>query len=156
METEIRSSLPGAAVLAVAFSVSACLPAATPETATARTWEVAFEMSGGFAGMMNQMTISGDGRLVAENLKRRTRVEKRLSAAQAEELDRLISRAQPAPAPAREPLRRCADCIQYRLSVTEAPGRAAISESGTLEGQQTGNRELVAFLTAVMNETLRP
>src|SRR5882672_383835 len=108
-----------ASVVAVALSISGCVPAVTTETqaVAARPWEVGFELSGGFAGMAKQMTISHDGRLVAENLRRRVRVEKRLSADQLRELDRLVEQAELAPGMAWGSPGRCADCMQYRLTV---------------------------------------
>ena len=151
-------ALLAAGVVAVALSVSACAPAVTDgaQAGAAPSWEVGFELSGGFAGMMKQMTISHDGRVVAENLRRRARVEKRLSADQMRELDRLVERAESAPEMALPSRSRCADCMQYRLTVTRSGGRPTVSESGVIEQQQSRSPELLAFLTTILNETVQP
>jgi hypothetical protein len=106
--------------------------------------------------MVKQMTISQDGRLVAENLRRRTRVETRLSADQLRELNRLIEEAEAAPGMAAGSPGRCADCMQYRLTVTRSGGRPAVSESGVIEQRQSRSLELLVFLTAILNETVQP
>ena len=154
----MRSVLLSASMVAVTLLISACGPAVTAGTQAdaARSWEVGFELSGGIAGMMKQMTISHDGRLVAENLRRRIHVEKRLSTDQMRELHRLIEQAQSAQGAAMGFPGRCADCTQYRLTVTGREGRPAVSEGGTLEQRQSGSPELIKFLIGVLNETIQP
>lgn len=141
--------------VAVAFSISACVPAVTPasEAGAAGPWEVSFELSGGIAGAMKQIVVSNDGRLIGENLKRRTRIEKRLSADQVKELDRLIGQAESAPAPADSPS-RCADCIEYRLTVSRSGGRPTVFESGFVGQRQSRSGELLRFLAAILNEAV--
>jgi hypothetical protein len=114
---------------------------------------VGFELSGGIAGMMKRMTIYRDGRVVAENLRRRIRVETRLSPDRLRGLHELIEQARPAPGVATESLRRCADCMQYRLTVTGPEGRPAVSERGTIEQQQ--NPDLIKFLIVILNEIIQ-
>jgi hypothetical protein len=101
MNAMMRSIMREAGAVAIAVSMSACQPATTAggEASSVRAWNVDFELSGGFAGMMKQVKISHDGRLVAENLKRRTRVEKRISPEELRNLDRMIAQSRPAPAP---------------------------------------------------------
>lgn len=154
----MRSTLLSASTLAVFSLISACGPAVTAETqaGAARSWEVGFELSGGIAGMMKQVTISDDGRLVAENLRRRVRVEKRLSADRLRELHRLIDKAEPAPETATGFPGRCADCMQYRLTVRGPGGRPMVSEGGAVEQQQSRNPELIKFLIAILNEITQP
>ena len=144
-----------AIALAAALSISACTsePTAGAQAASARPWEIGFELSGGFAGTEKRMTIFRDGRLVAEDQRRRARAEKRLSGEQMRELDRLVERMESVPEPAS--LSRCADCMQYRLSVAASEGKPALQE-GTIEGRQTGNRDLLAFLIALLNDALQP
>ena len=152
-------ALLSASALAAALLICACGPGVTAgvQSAGAQSWEVGFELSGGFAGMMKRVTISHDGRLVAENLKRRTRVEKRMAPDQLRDLDRMIGQARSEPAtPAGALGRRCADCIQYRLTVSGAGDRPTLSESGTTEGRRPGDPDLVGFLIAVLNEAVPP
>ena len=154
----MRSTLLSASTLAVALLISACGPAVTAETqaGATRSWEVGFELSGGIAGMMKQLTISEDGRLVAENLRRRVRVEKRLSTDRLRELHRLIDKAESAPGTATGFPGRCADCMQYRLTVSRPEGRPTVSEGGAIEQQQSRNPELIEFLIVILNETTQP
>ncbi len=154
----MRSALLSGSMVAVTLLISACGPAVTAEAqaGAARSWEVGFELSGGIAGMMKQMTISQDGRLVAENLRSRIRVEKRLSTDQLRELHRLIEQAESAQGTAMGSPSRCADCMQYRLTVTGREGRPAVSEGGILEQQQSRSPELIKFLIGVLNETIQP
>jgi hypothetical protein len=128
------------------------------KSAEAGPWEVDFQLSGGFAGMMKQLRISHDGRLVAENLKRRARVEKHLSPEELRNLDRMITQSRPAPAamPQGTLGRRCADCINYRLTVTGTGERPARSESGTIEGRRPSDPDLIGFLISLLNQTVPP
>jgi len=158
VEEKMRSTLLSASMVSVTLLISACGPAVTAGTQAdaTRSWEVGFELSGGIAGMMKQMTISHDGRLVAENLRRRIRVEKRLSTDQMRELHRLIEQAESAPGTAIGFPGRCADCMQYRLTVTGPEGRPAVSEGGAIEQRQSRNPELIKFLIVILNETTQP
>jgi hypothetical protein len=151
-----RKALGAASVVAAALSISACLTAVNAGTkgGPARAWQVDFELSGGFAGAMRQITVSHSGRLVAEDLRRQVRVEKKLSVDQLQELDRLVERTEPGPGTGFPG--RCADCMQYRLRVTKAEGRPTVSESGAIEQRQSGNPELLVLLTAILNEALQP
>jgi hypothetical protein len=155
---KMRRAFLAAVMVAAALPMSACVPAVKAETQAdaARSWELVFELSGGFAGMAKQMTISHDGRLVAENLRRRVRVETRLSEDRMRELHRLIGEAQSGRGAARDSPGRCADCMQYRLTVRGPGGRPALSEGGSLERRQSGSPELIEFLVAVLNETIQP
>lgn len=134
------------------------LRAAQAAEAGIRPWEVDLQLSGGFAGMMKQLRISHDGRLVAENLKRRTRVEKLLSPGELRDLDRMIAESRPAPAAVPQGAlgRRCADCINYRLTVTGMGERSPLSEKGTIEGRQPADPDLVGFLISLLNQTVPP
>jgi hypothetical protein len=158
MKMKMRGALLSASAVAVALSISACAPAVTAEkhAGAPRSWEVGFELSGGIAGMMKQMTIFHDGRLIAENLRRRIRVEKHLSADQLRELHRLIERAESAPGIVTGSFGRCADCMQYRLSITGPDGRPTVSESGVIEQQQSRSPDLIRFLIVILNETIQP
>jgi len=152
----MRGALISAKTVAVTLLISACVPVITAGThaGATRSWEVGFELSGGIAGMMKQMTVFHDGRLVAENLRRRIRVEKRLSTDQLRELHRLIEQAESAPGMAMGSPSRCADCMHYRLTVTGPEGRPTVSESGAIEQQQSRSPELIKFLIVVLNETI--
>ena len=153
----MRGALLSASAFAVTLFVSACVPAVTAGNHAGATplWEVRFELSGGIAGTMKQMTIFHDGRLVAENLRRRISVEKHLSTGQLLELHRLIEHAQSASGMAMESLGRCADCMQYRLTVTGPDGRPRVSESGAIEQQQSRNPDLIRFLIVILNEAIQ-
>jgi len=158
MKMKMRGPLLSAGTLSVTLLISACTPEVTPgaPAGIALSWQVGFELSGGIAGTMRRMTISHDGRLVAENLRRRLSVERRLSADQLRELHRLIENAQPAPEVAVRSLGRCADCMQYRLTVTGPEGRPRVSESGAIEQQQSRNLDLIRFLILTLNEVIQP
>ncbi len=151
---KMRGALLAASVVTTALLISACVPG-THAGATG-SWKVGFELSGGFAGTMQQITISHDGQIVAENLRRGISVEKRLSADQLRELHRLIGQAKSAPGEVTGSLGRCADCMQYRLTVTGPEGRPTVSESGAIERQQSSNPELIKFLIVILNETIQP
>ena len=150
----MRGPLLSVSTVSVILLISACVPEVNPET-PAGSWELRFELSGGIAGTMKQMTIFHDGRLVAENLRRRINVERRLSADQLRELRRLIERAPTTPGMATLSLGRCADCMQYRLTVTGPDGRPRVSESGAIEQQQSRNPDLIRFLIVILNEAIQ-
>ena len=150
--------LVAASLVATALLISACTPAATAgaDGSAAGLWEVDFSLSGGIAGMAKQMTISHDGRLVVEDLRRRSRTEKQLSVEQRRELHRRIEQAESAPGTGNRSLSRCADCLQYRLTVRRPEGKPTVSESGAIEQQQSKSPELIKFLTVILNETIQP
>jgi hypothetical protein len=151
-----RGVLLSASAVSVTLLISACVPEVNPETpARSAPWEVRFELSGGIAGTMKQMTIYHDGRLVAENLRRRINVDRRLSADQLRELRRLVDRAASTAGTATRSLGRCADCMQYRLTVTASEGKPRLSESGTIEQQQSSNFDLIRFLIGILNEAIQ-
>jgi hypothetical protein len=157
--SKVHGALLSAGTLATAISISACGSAVTAGTQAdaIRSWEVSFVLSGGIAGMTKQMTISHDGRLVAENLKRGTRAEKRISPDQLQNLDRMVGQYQPMPASATGILgRRCSDCINYRLTVTGTGERPALSENGTIEGRRPSDPDLIGFLISLLNQTVPP
>ena len=54
-----------------------------------------------------------------------------------------------------ESLGRCADCMQYRLTVTGPDGRPRVSESGAIEQQQSRNPDLIRFLIVILNEAIQ-
>ncbi len=153
----MRGALISTGAFAFAWFVSACAPPVTAgkHAGATSSWEVRFELSGGIAGMMKQMAIFPDGRVVAENLRRRVSAEKRLSTDQLRELHRLIEQAEVAPGMVTGSLSRCADCMQYRLTVTGSEGRPHVSESGAIERQQSRNPDLIKFLIGILNETIQ-
>jgi hypothetical protein len=158
--------------VALGLVMSACIQASGGDGASgqARLPEVVFGMSGGIAGIAKEMTISPDGRLVAEDQRKKTRVEKQLSGSEQQELDRLIQQAKSptvanasvtppnrhAALPSVSKSGRCADCIQYHLTVQATTGRSRIVEAGSLEQQSPNNPELIKFLAELLSKVMPP
>lgn len=83
------------------------------------SWKIDYEVSGGFAGIRQQLNMSSDGRLIALDLKRKRRVEQQASPEQlikiADALSKIDFPRLQATVPKLSNL--CADCFQYVLTV---------------------------------------
>jgi hypothetical protein len=146
------------------FALTACSlgePAATGEqddsqaAEAARSWMLDYALSGGFAGLMQQLSVTSDGRLVAVDKKSGRQVEKTLAPEQLRELDALLAQLEGAPAAPSRPAiaSRCADCVEYRLQAAIDGERYGYTgRSG--ENMPPANAELNAYLASLLRQTL--
>jgi hypothetical protein len=127
------------------FALTACSlgePAATGEqddsqaAEAARSWMLDYALSGGFAGLMQQLS-------------------KTLAPEQLRELDALLAQLEGAPAAPSRPAiaSRCADCVEYRLQAAIDGERYGYTgRSG--ENMPPANAELNAYLASLLRQTL--
>jgi len=83
------------------------------------SWEIDYEVSGGFAGIRQQLNMSSDGRLIASDLKRKRRIEQQVSPEQLVKIADALSKIDFPRLQATGPKlsNHCADCFQYVLTV---------------------------------------
>lgn len=123
--------------------------------ASVRSWTVDYTLSGGFAGLMQRLSVTSGGKLVAVDNRSGRQVEKTLAHPLLQELDALLLQLESAPAAQSRPAiaSRCADCIEYRLQAAingEPYGYTA--RSG--ESMPPANAQLNSYLSSLLRQTL--
>jgi len=92
-------------------------PAATPGACgLPTTWQIEFQRSGGFAGLMQSLTLSSDGKLTANDLRTNQSASRTLKPQERESIAALL--AQTCPFEVSRAESRCADCFIYTLKIT--------------------------------------
>jgi hypothetical protein len=123
MKTSKR--IAGFLLLIVILSAWACntspaekpTPAATPGACRPpATWQIEFQRSGGFAGLMQSLTLSSDGKMTASDLRTNQSSSRTLKAQELESIATALAQSCPFEIPRSES--RCADCFLYTLKIT--------------------------------------
>lgn len=153
-----------AVLLVAALLLAACGPAvlvpgdAQPlpspvASQSSSAWKLALTQSGGFAGVNLKVTVSSDGRLIAENQKSGTKITKELDAAT---LDRLSGSVAALVASARRPRQpsACADCFLYDLQATSG-SRSVHLEADDTTLWASGAQDLIALLVRLRDAALK-
>ena len=78
-------------------------------------WELDFVVSGGIAGINRSLTISSDGHLVTQDLRKNEKSESTLAQSEIANITELLTQA--CPFTAKRSLGSCADCFNYTLDV---------------------------------------
>jgi hypothetical protein len=99
--------------------LTACNPTADHRTESEKNWSVTLEISGGFAGIMQTLTLDHTGQAVWVDKKRKTRVEKQLSEQDLRTYAELI-KALPVATDTKSEAGSCRDCINYGLRINQA------------------------------------
>jgi hypothetical protein len=101
----------------ITASLSACaLPGNT--SPISEPWQLSLEVSGGFAGIHRQVTLSNTGELAATDHNTGANAAAQLSAADLGEVASLVSQIQLSDVPANNILQSCNDCFEYTLRMT--------------------------------------
>lgn len=105
----------------LALIISACAemqpeqPTQSIECQSPIEWKIDFSLSGGFAGVSQSLSISSDGSMIKQDLRKGERFESTLSS---EELGKIAGMlAQACPFEGIRMNNRCADCFEYKLNV---------------------------------------
>jgi hypothetical protein len=112
-------------------------------------------LSGGFAGLLQHLSVTSRGTLIAVDRKAGRQVEQTLSSEQLRELDALLTRLESAPATENPPTmpNRCADCIEYQLQITVSDRRYSDRfRSGEKVSPTYG--DLASYLSSLLRQAL--
>jgi len=144
--------------LLVAFA--SCVPAGgtagrSPAAADPGAWEIELGVSGGIAGIRQQLSVRSSGELNAADLRHDKRVALRATPAQVTRISGILSRLG-AEATLRNAPRlpgRCRDCINYTLkAVVDGRRHQAVISSMAVKDSQYA--ELLTALSAMLREAL--
>ena len=85
-----------------------------------RSWEIDYEVSGGFAGIQRKMNLSSDGKLIATDLKHKRTVEQQISEEQLTRITNMLTtiNCQQVSDVRSKLSDRCADCFLHSLTLT--------------------------------------
>ncbi|MGC8857037.1 MAG: protealysin inhibitor emfourin [Anaerolineae bacterium] len=126
-------------------------PAATPGAChPPATWQIEFQRSGGFAGLMQSLTLSSDGKMTASDLRTHQSVSGTLQAQELESIASLLAQNCPFEKPRGES--RCADCFLYTLKITMDGTPYQVEVNDVALSPNMG--PLIELLTAQMQEML--
>lgn len=121
----------------------------------AGSWTIEYEVSGGFAGIRRQLILSGNGRIIASDLKSKRRVEKQAPPEQLVKIADASSKVDFSRLSATGPKlsSRCADCFQHALTVVNVDQRyKPYIDDATLKDPALA--ELIGLLSSLMNQAL--
>ena len=117
------------------------------------SWEIGYTVSGGFAGIMRQLKLSSNGRLLAIDLKKKIHMEQQASAEQLAEVSDILHKIDLSRAQTKRPdlKNKCADCFQRELTVVTDGQRHRLNIDDTvLEDQEYV--QLIKLLSSLMNQ----
>jgi len=134
-------------------------PSAPDDPATGKQhsgcWTIAYEVSGGFAGIRRQLEVSGNGRTIASDLKKKRRVEQQAPPEQLAKIADALSKIDPSRLSEMGPKlsSRCADCFQHALTVDNVDQHYKLRvDDKTLEDPACA--ELIGLLSSLLDQTL--
>jgi len=110
-------------------------------------------VSGGFAGIMRQLKLSSNGRLLAIDLKKKIQMEQQISAEQLAEVSDILHKIDLSRATKSRPdlNKKCADCFQRELMViTEGQRHRLYIDDTVLEDQEY--IRLMKLLSSLMDQ----
>jgi hypothetical protein len=162
-------------MMATAFAVlAACCACAAQKTSTAAAGaaapttvvaaklqpaispRVTLRISGGFAGLAQEYSISADGAsLQAADQKRDQRVNRALSKAERAQLDALMKSAAKVTSAADGWATGCADCILYELEWKSAAGKPTVERCDSLNLGQSPQAALIIKLNELGQAALQ-
>ena len=114
------------------------------------SWRLTFHVSGGFAGLDRQLTLTEPGDAVATDGRRNRQINRQVSGNELQEIDQLVKSVTALDAPTRT---QCRDCLEYFIDV-RMPGRQ-VTVRASDDGLADSNQALLArALTRVVNRLL--
>ena len=144
-------------VIASLLISTACSPTGEDKTAvgqaenTANTsWAASLDISGGFAGLMQNIAIDQSGKAIFINKKTNSRVEQRIPPNVLREYAKLVE-GLPLVKPDTRPFNQCRDCISYTL-LTDFNGTKQHTTIDDTEMQNSAAKVLIQKLTALASK----
>ena len=123
------------------------------EKQSTESWEIEYTMSGGFAGIMRQLKLSSNGRLLASDLKKKIHMEQQAPAEQVAEISDLLHKIDLSRASRSrfDLYKKCADCFERELTViTEGQRHKLYIDDTALEDQEYVR--LIKLLSSLMDQ----
>ncbi len=143
---------------AIAILLAACGPARLESTdplplpSPSGSWHLSLTQSGGFAGVMLNVDVSSDGKLIAQDQRSGKTVTEQLPPAT---LAKLIALTPTVLAPTSQgPRTGCVDCFLYDLEITSASGTVRLHADDTTLAD-SGAEQLIQLLQQLRDSALR-
>lgn len=131
--------------------------ASTPVTEDLKTWSIQYRVSGGLLGMRQQLEINSDTQqLIAIDEKRDKFVTRQVSSEQITNLMTLLKKIKLSRASIDSSRlnNRCADCFQYRLTLSINEQKQTIRLNEFQLQQNAEYTNLINLLSSFLNQTL--
>jgi hypothetical protein len=148
-----------ATLLSAAFLIAACgttkVQDAAADTGTTTSWSVRLAVSGGFAGVRQQIEVDQDGRLSVDDEKRKKHIDGQLKAPDLEKLDTLVKAALATPPAGKSGRSKCFDCFDYTLTL-KADGQTIQRRYDNMSVVGSSDYRLVHMLSSTMARKLSP
>jgi len=132
-------------------------PTLTPSPSTGgcaspQEWSIVFQRDGGIAGISQQLKVSSDGTLQAQDLRTGNSFNKTLDSSQVQEIEDLLVQA--CPFKTQKTAQACADCFEYSLSIQmdETAYRVKVKDASIPETMQP----LIGYLSKLLQQTITP
>ena len=121
----------------------------------AGSWTIEYEVSGGFAGIRRQLILSGNGRIIASDLKSKRCVEKQAPPEQLVKIADALSKVDFSRLSATGPKfsNHCADCFQHTLTMINVDQfyKPYLDDATLKDPAWT---ELIGLLSSLLNQAL--
>lgn len=114
-------------------------------------WSVRMTLSGGIAGLLQNIEVKSDGRYIVTDERARNIVEGELTAEELATLEELVSALEFS---AQEIPTGCADCFVYDVEI-ESGGRKMLVNADDVSLSDSGLGSLVQFLRGIMDSALQ-
>ena len=117
-----------------------------------KSWQVKYNLSGGFAGLNRELLLSSDGQIIV--LDQRKKIHKAIKASpeQLTKARKLLENLQPLQPPVK-PAQNCADCFYSQMVIT-LDKRTYTVDSNSLREEDTSYQNLNNFLSDILNRAL--
>ncbi len=128
---------------------------AEPSRESLGPWQVKYNLSGGIAGIIRELTLNSDGQLIAVDSRNNIRKELSASPEQLGEIKKLLENLQTAAENVPKPTQNCFDCLNSKITITlgKKTYSAELQNSG-FGGGETNYRKLDSFLSKILNQAL--
>jgi hypothetical protein len=128
---------------------------AEPSRKSLGPWQVKYNLSGGFAGIIKELTLNSDGQLIAVDSRNNIRKELSASPDQLGEIKKLLENLQTAVENVPKPTRNCFDCLNSKITITldKKTYSAELQNSG-FGGGETNYQKLDSFLSKILDQAL--
>jgi hypothetical protein len=117
-----------------------------------KSWQVKYNLSGGIAGLNQELLLLSDGQLLVTDQRRNIRKEKKAYSAQLAEARKLLESLQPIKSQTK-PTQNCADCFHSEMTITLDKKTYAV-DSGSLSEEDISYQNLNSFLSNLLKQTL--
>jgi cell division protein FtsL len=128
---------------------------AEPSRQSLGPWQVKYNLSGGIAGIIRELTLNSDGQLIAVDSRNNIRKEISASPDQLGEVKKLLENLQTASENVPKPTQNCFDCLNSKITITldKKTYTTDLQDSG-FGGGETKYQKLDGFLSKMLNQAL--